>query len=38
MRLSATRLGHAPHQDVVVDPVEELLQVEVHHDSGGPTR
>ena len=23
-------LGHQPHQDVVVDPVEELLQVDVH--------
>jgi len=23
---------HKPHQDVVVDPVEELLDVEVHHD------
>jgi len=24
-------LGNEPHQDVVVDPVEELFQVEVHH-------
>ena len=31
MRLSAHPLGHQPHQDVVVDPVEELLQVDVHH-------
>ena len=26
-------LGHQPHQDVVVDPVEELLQVDIHHDA-----
>src|SRR5216684_2283248 len=25
-------LGHQPHQDIVVDPVEELLQVDIHHD------
>ena len=25
-------LGHQPHQDVVIDPVEELLQVEVDDD------
>ena len=25
-------LGHQPHQDVVVDPIEELLQVDIHHD------
>src|SRR5229473_2178773 len=30
-RLSDTRFGHQPHQEVVVDPVKELLQVDVHH-------
>ena len=28
--LVSNPLGHQPHQDVVVDPVEELLQVDVH--------
>src|SRR5690606_12535110 len=25
--------GHSVHEDVVVDPVEELLQVDIHHDA-----
>src|SRR5262249_24083446 len=29
--LVSNPLGNEPHQDVVVDPVEELLQVDVHH-------
>ena len=33
MRLSAIRRANEPHQDVVVDPVEELLQVHVDHHS-----
>ena len=33
MRLSVNPLGHEPHQDVVVDPVEEFLQVDVHHNA-----
>jgi hypothetical protein len=24
-------LGHLPYQEVVVDPIEELLQVDIHH-------
>jgi hypothetical protein len=31
MRLSVTRLATRPHQDVVVDPVEELLQVDIDY-------
>ncbi len=31
-RLSADPSGQPGHQDVVVHPVEELLQVQVHHD------
>ena len=31
-------LRHQPHQDVVIDPIEELLQIKIHHDSRARTR
>src|SRR3984893_14933380 len=31
IRLSLTPLGNLRHQSVVVDPIEELLQIQIHH-------
>src|SRR5277367_3290289 len=30
--LVSNPFGNEPHQDVVVDPVEELFQIDIHHD------